>query len=211
MSWPMIARAPRPKPRRMRAVPDVTGRILQHLGLPRSSVFCSATRPARQGVWRQLSVGGCLPRRQWHRQRPRRRHLSRQRPLLWQSHCLFSQQRMMETPPLFASAQQGLHTLKRDEKSAMASAYHPHCEHSEFSALRFRGDVLGDAQVRQSQGSFTRRPRRQRVSRQCSLRAGLAAGVIEPQRGPHDSALRRACRRGGRSAVQSSGGGSGRS
>jgi hypothetical protein len=28
---------------------------------------------------------------------------------------------MIETPPLFASEQQGLHELKRDEKSAMTS------------------------------------------------------------------------------------------
>jgi len=48
---------------------------------------------------------------------------------------------MIETPPLFASAQQGLHMLKRDEKSAMTSAYHPHCELSEFSALRRWGSL----------------------------------------------------------------------
>ena len=44
---------------------------------------------------------------------------------------------MIETPPLLASEQQGLHMLKRDEKSAMPSAYHPHCERCEFSALMF--------------------------------------------------------------------------
>jgi hypothetical protein len=47
-------------------------------------------------------------------QRPRRRHFFPQRPRWLQGHCLFSQQRRMETPSVFAAAQQGLHALKAE-------------------------------------------------------------------------------------------------
>ena len=39
---------------------------------------------------------------------------------------------MTETPPLFARAQHGLHELKMEEKSAMASTYHRHCGQASF-------------------------------------------------------------------------------